>query len=864
MNNDNIYYSVFYNKYDNISNSDDFFTSLRKHYFYDYAKQKNKIVNKIGNDTYHYSYCLEQGKPMKWKKLKNSKLVEKSVNDKEGTYHIFTYGDNRRLKKATYFDKEHMWIKTEYFNSTGRLNPILTILPGEDMTKILTTEYNEELNKKVSNNMFCCNLDADQNEINAINASLKDPYIIAYSKNGPTLFCSEEGIEKRKAMLIDLQKTNDILFGSSKTDDLSAKDIFDDEYISSGSTQDDITPCKQDITETTNDQQCNTLNNKVEPSYYELNDPYYDEQLDLSVEKIIESLNSMQDDDQEELINNAEPIIDSLDNKTYQEIIEENSECEEPTDEDDIEKPLYEDDDKILYNYFKDDPNENVCLISRDNQSENIDRAAYKYQKLDTPEEGDDMNINDIEIQQVVTDPIIYINEQAKANKLGIYFDEDKNLFYLGKWENPDVEEKGFCFDINGNLVYIGHFKNHLKSGFGAEYSPDGKVVYNGSWSEDLYNGDGTLYYSNGHTINGKFESGQVCGFAIEYDCNGAKVYEGQWKNSLYNGEGCKHFRNGNYCKGTFVDGNISNKMEAYDKYGNIVYNGECSGYEYNGKGTYYVNNQIIYEGNFSNNCYNGFGKKYENGHCIYEGNFKMNLKHGFGKSYKNGDLNYIGFFENDMYNGYGVLYEGDSIFIGEFSENQKHGRINIVKDNHIEFECIYNNNIPVYVNEFKNDILVFKGNIRDNKRNGMGCTFSPYCEKEEEGIFTDGEISNTMKVSLKSLEKLPEVEELKDTDYEKYRLAPEYVIEKNIGNCIYSGSLENSMPNGKGTMLYSDHRYIGEFKDGNTCGYGIIYNNAGNKIEGYFYSIENRPKNYSEISFDDITYYFEKAKHLN
>ena len=50
---------------------------------------------------------------------------------------------------------------------------------------------------------------------------------------------------------------------------------------------------------------------------------------------------------------------------------------------------------------------------------------------------------------------------------------------------------------------------------------------------------------------------------------------------------------------------------------------------------------------------------------------------------------------------------------------------------------------------------------------------------------------------------------------------------------------MKNGKPDGKCTILYSDHRFTGEFVDGRIDGKGIIYMLDGEEIKGEFRSVE-------------------------
>ena len=150
---------------------------------------------------------------------------------------------------------------------------------------------------------------------------------------------------------------------------------------------------------------------------------------------------------------------------------------------------------------------------------------------------------------------------------------------------------------------------------------------------------------------------------------------------------------------------------------------------------------------------------------------------------------------------------------------------------------------------------MIFEGYVQNDLPNGMGCTFSEYGEKSFEGMFKDGKSQKAMRVKLKTIEPLDYVEELKDTDYEKFRCPCEYAIDLQVGNYEYTGQLKNGKPEGKGTIIYEDHTYTGFFKNGIPFGKGCIYLNNGQEFSGEF--VTSDVKGAKILSFDgNIIYY--------
>ena len=114
------FYAVYYARYDGEVAKDDLFYELRRDFFADGRRLKNKVVRRLNETDYRYSYVLESGSPMKWKKLAGYRLLEKSFSESDGSYQIVTQDAQKYIRKAAFFDFDHRWKRTEYFSPDVR------------------------------------------------------------------------------------------------------------------------------------------------------------------------------------------------------------------------------------------------------------------------------------------------------------------------------------------------------------------------------------------------------------------------------------------------------------------------------------------------------------------------------------------------------------------------------------------------------------------------------------------------------------------------------------------------------------------------------------------------------------------------
>lgn len=172
------YYSIICPKYDkNLLQYDcDWLFQVRKNFFVSAKKQKNKIIKEYSNKIYHYSYALEAGKPMRWKRMLGDKVVEKSRINDDGSYEILFFDANRLIAKIIYFDTRHNIKKIEYFFNNGETRKKALTL-SVNKNELFVTEYKNSVNHAVSYKVY------------PVNINLKNYKFAAIDKNFTAFLC---------------------------------------------------------------------------------------------------------------------------------------------------------------------------------------------------------------------------------------------------------------------------------------------------------------------------------------------------------------------------------------------------------------------------------------------------------------------------------------------------------------------------------------------------------------------------------------------------------------------------------------------------------------------------------------------------
>ncbi len=858
-----IYYGIYNTELETIDGGD-ILSKIRQKYFETQKRQKNRSTYNIMGTIYRCSYNMEENKPLKWKKLIGSQLAEYSVICEEG-YYIESVDNERHPYKKAYYDNSHMLLRVEFFSKKDRDNPICTVIPSTDGERsVLVRKNNGSMDV-----LYPFEQVVDKEHTENLNNTLGEPQIFCRTNSGSYYFCNEPEATGRQTML-------------DKILEVENSDIVNQ-------ANDEIIEPSFNIADVTSDAKKSDTENSHE----------YDEENNVSDNSSVYAGNIDTYEQAEQEENNVMTVASTETCTSYDTVQDKHeqpctfaSECPYEM----TEKLIIESGESKYY-YYGDVVGDKRSGIGRtamssgktayeggyrDDKRNGFGVYYYKSGKLCYAGSWKDNKREGLGIAFSPNDGSIFVgnwkNNQSygvgasfdkngsliyvgkatdgKRSGAGITYSAEKDNFFVGKYKDGEFLGTGTQFDSEGNMLYVGGYKDNVRIGMGISYKTDGSVCYRGEWKNNLYDGKGTLYLDDGKILRGTFKNGKADGKCSLTDRTGRLIYIGSFENDMYNGAGRLFLDEGAYVEGNFDNGEPTGIFNEYDRYSHLVYCGEWSNMHRNGRGIEYTDGEKIYDGAFVNSVYEGEGKLYRDGMLVYSGEFSGGMRSGTGAEYNSNEIMYFGMWKNDCYSGCGVLYEnGSARFAGQFRSGKRHGRINEIYNGRVIRKCLYSDDALTYVCEFSEDnIMTYFGNMADGKRNGMGCSYNDTCEKEFEGIFKNGIPEKTMQVFYKGLDALPECEQLKDSEYEKYRFAPEYAIDMAYVNGKYTGCLSGGMPEGRGTMLFCDHRYTGIFSKGFADGIGIIYMNDGREIKGSF---STRPhKESKRLQFADITYY--------
>ncbi|HIQ80226.1 MAG TPA: hypothetical protein IAD32_02950 [Candidatus Scatavimonas merdigallinarum] len=836
---DIMYYTAYLLSADPIRFGSDILLKVRKAYFTSGKRQKNKIFLNVQGEALQCFYTMENRRPLKWKKVSEGRLCERTAQTGPSGYCVETLDYSGTVIKKMYFNLHHQWLRTEYFDGFHS-QPEFTLMPWPNAKQVGLALYTAE--RETPSVLQSVPLPQEQALLDQLVQEVL-PEACAQTAQGLAYFCTEQKYTLWVQMLDKLgEKEEKSAARAQRTRKKAGAFYFDIQALADEQTTFDLTKA-----------------------------PYLsaDGPAALQQDAALEKENKKTRAEKEKVLLQKQPAQ-----------TEEKRKRKKP------QAPAIAGPDKVLplsgkekcFYYGALDENGARTGLGRTqtSQGKTLYDGTYKNDmrngfgvyyfktgRISYLGNWKDNKRDGFGIAFRPTDGSVHVGvfENDAPRGTAARFDKEGNLVYAGSWKDgvktgagitvaPNgalqisawkdgkQQNTGALLDMYGAVYYSGGLKNGKKEGKGTLFAADGALVYTGMFKNDAFEGQGRLFLEDGGSIAGTFVNGKVNGKACKYTENGTLVYDGMWKDGLPNGDGALYAADGSKMQGSFIQGKAAGCFSCFSKDGRLCYKGTLADGLYDGQGVLYEEDKPVYDGAFACGEKCGMGRLFEDGACVYMGMFAHGLPNGYGQRFENGQRVYYGFFQNGLYHGHGMLFEDDRPkYAGSFSAGKMHGRINRVSDGHIIEECIYQQGKCIYMRSYTLDgALLYEGNIKDGMREGMGCAFTEFGEKSFEGIFKYNEPFKSMKVIVKKLEPLARCEKLKNTEYESCRTAPAFAVEEPVGGGIYSGMLgERGVPHGKGTMLYPDHRYTGFFEDGAPRGMGVIYFGDGRELRARF-----------------------------
>lgn len=513
-----IIYSVLVSDYEKLDFKNDALAGVRANYFNSGCKEQKEITEiELHGMDYKMSCLLTKNEPFSWKVTRDNLPYQSVKRATGGVYSVITYNDRGIVFKRQFFDRNHTWLRTEYFNRSIADKLITRIYP-----------------RKVSGIITLVTEDIDDNGIVSVKTLF--PSDKQTNENSRVLIYSNVGMLWYDASFLpsDMPFTEKKSYGNSGF--VFNGDLFKNDFVPENAynledcaylTDEDI-PNVSDTAEPVS---------KKDYSAYDI------------IEKILVEAHKTNKDLFGEIINHtAEEDFEPAEVKIV------TGEKDEQLSDDEVEE-----NSQISEHEIADDTD--AVAETADEQTEDSESVVT----VDSSGEASEDEETDF--------------EKVEAN-IGSHCQIDDVPTEESDEENPEIvnEEEPHCDVViltkSGRYTYFGNLdENNCRTGRGRTVSPDGMTSYDGEYLDDRRNGFGVCYYNNG-SINyvGNWTDNSRNGGGVGYRLSDGTMHAGKWDNNTPDGYGARFDRNGNLIDvSNYENGVRTGKSVSFDENGNIV-----------------------------------------------------------------------------------------------------------------------------------------------------------------------------------------------------------------------------------------------------------------------------------------------------
>lgn len=513
-----IIYSVLVSDYEKLDFKNDALAGVRANYFNSGCKEQKEITEiELHGMDYKMSCLLTKNEPLSWKVTSDNLPYQSVKRATGGVYSVITYNDRGIVFKRQFFDRNHTWLRTEYFNRSIADKLITRIYP-----------------RKVSGIITLVTEDIDDNGIVSVKTLF--PSDKQSNENSRVLIYSNVGMLWYDAsfLLSDMPFTEKKSYGNSGF--VFNGDLFKNDFVPENAY---------------NFEDCAYLTDEDIPNVSDMAEPVSKKDYSAYdiIEKILVEAHKTNKDLFGEIINHtAEEDFEPAEVKIV------TGEKDEQLSDDEVEE-----NSQISEHEIADDTD--VVAETADEQTEDSESVVA----IDSSGEASEDEETDF--------------EKVEAN-IGTHCQIDDVPTEESDEENPEIvnEEEPHCDVViltkSGRYTYFGNLdENNCRTGRGRTVSPDGMTSYDGEYLDDRRNGFGVCYYNNG-SINyvGNWTDNSRNGGGVGYRLSDGTMHAGKWDNNTPDGYGARFDRNGNLIDvSNYENGVRTGKSVSFDENGNIV-----------------------------------------------------------------------------------------------------------------------------------------------------------------------------------------------------------------------------------------------------------------------------------------------------
>lgn len=485
-----IIYSALISDFEKLDFKNDALAGVRANYFNsNKLPQYDKTEISLDDKLYNISYHMKDGEPLSWKVTRNNQPFQSVKKATGGVYSVIFYGENGIINKRTYFDNNHIWIRTEYYNSYFE-NVKIAVLSSENICGVVALKLDRISNSgKHSETFLYPSATFPQKKCTGL----------IYSNVG-MLWYDESFIPEDMPVFDKKEVDGGFKFNNTLSDSISSSTDFlnmsDAEYL-------EESVCIPEAVQTTDSEKTQESADDKDKAY-----SAYDK-----IANILSEAHKTNKDLFGEIINQTSG--DLFEQEDSSAAIEDNLDAEASSESETSADADIASDDVIV---------DEVPKITTDMQLSE-DEADKEFDSKENP----DCNVI---IHTKSGRYTYYGNVDENNNRVGRgrTVTPDGLTSYDGEYLNDKRNGFGVCYYIEGNINYVGNWIDGSREGCGVGYRLSDGTMHAGRWTDNAPDGYGARFDADGNFIDVcSYSNGKRNGKSVSFDDNG-KVIIKVWK----------------------------------------------------------------------------------------------------------------------------------------------------------------------------------------------------------------------------------------------------------------------------------------------------------------------------------------------
>ena len=512
-----VFYTVCMKKHDSLSLFHGLLYKVRRDFFEQSHKSKNRVADCADGIETHYNYRLSS-RQLKWKRKSGNKVLELSLPQPDG-YCILTWNMAGDLVSKASYGKDHLWQKTAYFVEDNAVRPQILLKPLVDYNGICMQEYDAVLEKYSKTILYACPISMGTAQQSFINSVAGEPWLCAATNLGDFCYCTQQELEQRQTI------AGEIASGARSAQPMWTAPV--EEPMPEPEIEFAPTLEKPVLEEQPQAQEL-PANDSPTKSYAADHELYHVDAEPVSQPtgtRYTVAMKKMHGPivHNKKLLDANEPQKEKNANKT---------DAKEPPGTNALE----------LMGAAK-------CIVISAQESylyfgqiiEGLRQGRGRTQMENgvTAYEGDyrDDKRDGFGTYYYKCGKICYVGEWKENHRdgVGVSFRAADSTIHVGQWENDKPIGTGSIFDRDGNLRYAGRIENGERQGAGVAYHAQEGTVFVGKWHNNIPTGEGSAFDRDGNLIyTGMWQNGKRHGQGTEYSPDGGIVFKGEWHEDSY------------------------------------------------------------------------------------------------------------------------------------------------------------------------------------------------------------------------------------------------------------------------------------------------------------------------------------------